>query len=128
MIAAGCFSAEQREKYERQVRSWVAREKGAKKPNLSADKKRVSFAIPAATLAASGAAITFSPLCNLNFAPADELHYDISFSDPAAIARLLVEGIRSGQIRWTCIQKDDFRSLACSALAVCVEVRRPVCR
>lgn len=120
VIAAKFFDAGQRDKHERQIRSWVAKEKGAKQPAVLADKKLVSFAIPAKALRESGATLTPSPGGNLNFAPADELHFDISFSDASSVADLLLHGIRTGQIRWTCIHKEDFRGLACAALGACV--------
>jgi hypothetical protein len=122
LIGGRRFDAEQREKHERQIKSWVAKEKNAKRPDPVPDKRSVSFTIPTAVLEASGVVIASSPMSNLNFAPADGLHHDLSFTDAAALGAALVEGIRSGEIRWACVHKEDFRSFASSALAACIQM------
>ena|SRR5215207_2245984 len=121
-IAANCFALEKRQDHEKQLRDWAAKPGSSKPPPAPlVDKRRVSFAIPATVFSEPSASARATPEANLNFAPADPHHYDIGLSDAGTVGGALVDGIRSGQIRWACIGKEDFRGVACSALAACVQ-------
>lgn len=121
-IAASCFAPEKRQDHEKQVREWAEKPGNSKPPPAPlVDKRRVSFTIPAAIFGEPNASATPTPKANLNFAPADPHHYDVRLSDAGVVGSAIVDGIRSGQIRWACIGKEDFRAVACSALSVCVQ-------
>lgn len=122
VIATNDFDPAQRERYDRQVLNWAAKAtKNAARP-VAPGAKLFTFAIPATVFTESGAAVNFSPENNLNFAPADEHHYDVSFPDPTRIAGLLLDGLQVGRIRWACVHKEDLRCLAAAALSTCVRV------
>lgn len=66
--------------------------------------------------------IQYSPHNNLNFAPADDRHFDIKIQEPEKFAKWLLDGFNKKTIRFLCLSKGkgSFQAQARVAHAVCV--------
>jgi hypothetical protein len=122
IIGTGDYRSELRDQIARQARDWTTTGRSSTKRPALQGNGRCTLAIPWAIFLAGNATISYSPEKNVNFTPADERHYDISFADASVIAGLLLDGLRRGDVRMAWIHREDLRSMAAIALAACNRV------
>jgi len=117
-IAVQGFDSKSREKYRAKLAGPNAGKTKAE-PKDDFGRKVVAFILNSTVL--KPGSLKRTPLSNMNFAPADYLHHDARPVDVGVCAKLFLDGLRDGAVRYTFLREPEFRVQAALALSAAID-------